>query len=87
MKSGDFGELVKDLLLLIATCRPIPSGDRLDQYLGGARINKIAVALRPYFGSPTLPGIGNNQVTNVDQDTTTTTPQEFPGWGAVFYAY
>jgi hypothetical protein len=30
MKPGHLGELVKDLLLLIPICRPIPSGDRLD---------------------------------------------------------
>jgi hypothetical protein len=34
-----------------------------------SRIDKTALAIRPYFGSPTQPGTGNNQVTNVDQDT------------------
>ena len=34
-----------------------------------SRINKTALALRPYFSSPTQPGTGNNQVANVDQDT------------------
>lgn len=73
MWSGDFSALLalptpiqlKDPLV---TGKPNIPGNRLDQYLGGARINKTAVALRPYFGSPTQPGIGNNQVTNIDQD-------------------
>jgi hypothetical protein len=72
MWSGDFSAL---LPLGIQLRDPLPSGrpnipgNRLDQYLGGARINKMALALRPYFGSPTQAGIGNNQVANVDQDT------------------
>jgi hypothetical protein len=72
MWSGDFSALLPLGIQLrdpLVTGRPNIPGNRLDQYLGGARINRIAVALRPYFGSPTAPGIGNNQVTNVDQDT------------------
>ncbi len=49
--------------------RPNIPGNRVDQYLGGARISKTALALQPFYGSPTQPGIGNNQVTNIDRDT------------------
>lgn len=72
MWSGDFSALLALGIQLrdpLATGRPIIAGNRLDQYLGGAWINKTALALRPSFGSPTLPGIGNNQVTNVNRDT------------------
>jgi hypothetical protein len=72
MWSGDFSALLPLGIQLrdpLVSGRPNIPGNRLDQYLGGARISKTAVALRPYFGSPTQSGIGNNQVTNVDQDT------------------
>ncbi len=72
MWQGDFSALVPLGIQLrdpLIAGRPNIPGDRLDQYLGGARINKLAQALQPYFGGPNLPGIGNNQVTNVDQDT------------------
>jgi len=71
MWTGDFSAILPGIQLRdpLVSGRPNIPGNRLDQYLGGARINKIAVALRPYFGSPTQSGIGNNQVTNVDQDT------------------
>ena len=71
MWSGDFSALLPGVQLRdpLVSGRPNIPGNRLDQYLGGARINKLALALRPYFGSPTLPGTANNQVTNVNQDT------------------
>ncbi|HJZ97959.1 MAG TPA: carboxypeptidase regulatory-like domain-containing protein [Candidatus Solibacter sp.] len=72
MWSGDFSALLPLGIQLrdpLVSGRPNIPGNRLDQYLGGARVSKTAVALRPYFGSPTQAGIGNNQVTNVDQDT------------------
>jgi hypothetical protein len=72
MWQGDFSALVPLGIQLrdpLISGRPNIPGDRLDQYLGGARINQLAIKLRPYFGSPTLPGIGNNQVTNVSQAT------------------
>jgi hypothetical protein len=71
MWTGDFSALLPLGIQLrdpLVTGRPNIPGDRLDQYMGGARINKTAVALKPYFPSPNLPGIGNNQVTNVDRD-------------------
>uniref|UniRef100_Q029P2 Uncharacterized protein n=1 Tax=Solibacter usitatus (strain Ellin6076) TaxID=234267 RepID=Q029P2_SOLUE len=70
MWSGDFSALLPAIQLRdpLVSGRPVIPGNRLDQYLGGARINKLAIALRPYFGSPTQPGLGNNQVANVDQD-------------------
>ena len=69
MWSGDFSALLPGIQLRdpLISGRPNIPGNRLDQYLGGARIGKTAVALRPYFGSPTQPGTGNNQVANVDQ--------------------
>ncbi len=72
MWHGDFSALIPLGIQLrdpLISGRPNIPNDRLDQYLGGVRINKLAQALQPYFGSATLPGIGNNQVTNVDQDT------------------
>ncbi len=73
MWRGDFSALLPLGIQLhdpLISGRPNIPGNRLDQYLGGARIDKIALQLRPYFGSPTLPGIGNNQITTVNQDTT-----------------
>ena len=73
MWSGDFSALLPLGIQLrdpLVSGRPNVPGNRLDQYLGGSRINSTALKLRPYFGSPTLPGIGNNQVKTVNQDTT-----------------
>ncbi len=70
MWTGDFSALLAQGIQLrdpLVSGKPNITGNRLDQYLGGARISKISTALRPYFGSPTLPGTGNNQVTNVDR--------------------
>ncbi len=72
MWQGDFSALLPLNIQLrdpLISGRPNIPGNRLDQYLGGARINKTALALRPYYPSPNQPGIGNNQVTNVDRDT------------------
>ncbi|MBI4903130.1 MAG: TonB-dependent receptor [Acidobacteria bacterium] len=71
MWSGNFSAVLPLGVQLrdpLTSGRPVIPGNRLDQYLGGARINKTAVALRPYFGSPTQAGVGNNQVTNVDRE-------------------
>jgi hypothetical protein len=70
--TGDFSALLAQGIQLrdpLVTGRPNIPGDRLDQYLGGARISKTAQTLKPYYGSPTQSGTGNNQVANIDQDT------------------
>jgi hypothetical protein len=69
---GDFSALLPLGVQLrdpLVSGRPNIPGNRLDQYLGGARISKTAQALEPYFGSPNQPGTGNNLVSNVEQDT------------------
>jgi outer membrane receptor protein involved in Fe transport len=69
---GDFSALLSRGIQLrdpLVTGRPVIPGNRLDQYLGGARLNKTAVALRPYFASPNLPGFGNNSAKLIEQDT------------------
>src|SRR5581483_4651538 len=65
MWKGDFSALLPSIQLRdpLASGRPNIPGNRIDQYLGGARINKLAVQLQPFYGSPTQAGIGNNQVT------------------------
>jgi TonB-dependent Receptor Plug Domain. len=71
MWNGDFSALLPlgtQLRDPLAAGRPAIPGNRLDQYLGGARISKTAQQLQPYFGSPNLPGTGNNQVANVDRE-------------------
>ena len=70
MWKGDFSALLPTTQLRdpLTTGRPVIPGNRLDQYLGGARISKIAQQFQPFYGSPTQPGIGNNQVTNVDRE-------------------
>ena len=54
MWHGDFSALLPGIQLRdpLVTGRPNIPGNRLDQYLGGVRINKRALALQPYFGSP-----------------------------------
>jgi hypothetical protein len=37
VEPGHLGELVKDPLLLILTCRPTPSGDGLDQFFSACQ--------------------------------------------------
>jgi len=44
----------------LATGRPVIPGNRLDQYLGGSRVDPVAVALHPYFPDPTSAGFANN---------------------------
>ena len=69
---GDFFALLPLGIQLrdpLATGRPDISGNRLDQYLGGARIDKTALALRPYFPAPNLPGTGNNSSTLAERAT------------------
>jgi hypothetical protein len=71
MWKGDFSALLPSIQLRdpLTTGRPNIPGNRLDQYLGGARISPLAQKFQAFYGSPTLPGIGNNQVTNVNRDT------------------
>ena len=68
---GDFSALLPSIQLRdpLTTGRPNIPGNRLDQYLGGARINKTVQTLQPYFGSPTQAGVGNNSVHLVNRDT------------------
>ncbi len=69
---GDFSALLPLGVQLrdpLVTGRPNIPGNRLDQYLGGVRINKTALALQPYFPSPNLPGIGNNSATPAERAT------------------
>ena len=46
----------------LTTGRPVIPNNRLDLYMGGARISKTALALQPFWGSPTQPGAANNRV-------------------------
>ncbi len=62
---GDFSTLLARRIQLrdpLLADRPLIPGNRLDQYLGGARLSKAALALRPFFGSPTGPGLANNSL-------------------------
>jgi hypothetical protein len=70
MWKGDFSALLPSIQLRdpLTTGRPNIPGNRLDQYLGGARISALAQKFQPFFGSPTMPGIGNNKVANVDRE-------------------
>ena len=68
MWRGDFSALVPLGIQLrdpLTTGRPNFSGD----IIPAGRLNAIALKLRPFFGSPTQAGIGNNQVANVNQTT------------------
>ena len=68
---GDFSALLPAIQLRdpLTTGRPNIPGNRLDQYLGGGRINKTVQTLQPYFGSPNQGGVGNNSVHLVNRDT------------------
>jgi len=70
MWKGDFSALLPSIQLRdpLTTGRPNIPGNRLDQYLSGARISPLAQKFQAFYGSPTLPGIGNNQVANVNRD-------------------
>src|SRR5262245_10047736 len=62
---GDFSSLLARNIRLrdpLLPGRPFIPGNRLDTYLNGARINQNAVNLKPFWGSPTLPGLANNAV-------------------------
>src|SRR5262245_13978031 len=62
---GDFSSLLARNIRLrdpLLPGRPFIPGNRLDTYLNGARINQNAVSLKPFWGSPTLPGLANNAV-------------------------
>ena len=68
---GDFSSLLARGIQIrdpLAAGRPVIPNNRLDQYLGGARISKTALALQPFWGSPTQPGAANNRV-SFGQDT------------------
>ncbi len=69
---GDFSALLDRRIQLrdpFEAARPVIPGNRLDQYLGGARISQTALKLRPFWGSPNKPGMANNLV-NFADDTT-----------------
>ena len=69
MWSGDFSSLLSSNIQLrnpLASGRPNFPGDIIPVSL----LSKTALALRPYFGSPTASGAGNNQVANVNQAST-----------------
>lgn len=82
---GDFSSLLARGIQLkdpLAAGTPIP-GDRLDLYLGGARINHFAQALQPFWGSPNQPGLTNNSIRTASADTnshqfTTRIDQQLP---------
>jgi hypothetical protein len=62
---GDFSSLLARNIRLrdpLLPGRPLIPGNRLDTYLNGGRINQTAVKLKPFWGSPTLPGLANNAV-------------------------
>jgi hypothetical protein len=66
--SGDFSSLLPRVQLRdpLTPGRPVIPGNRLDQYLGGSRIDPIALKLRPLFAKATLPGLVNNSAVPVD---------------------
>lgn len=70
---GDFSSLLPRIQLRDPriTGRPNIPGNRLDTYLGGTRIDPIALQLRPLFAPPNLPGIVNNSARQVDALTDT----------------
>ena len=62
---GDFSALLTRNIQLrdpFDPARPPIPGDRLDQYVGGARISQTALKLKPFWGSPNKPGLANNLV-------------------------
>ncbi|MBI4874776.1 MAG: TonB-dependent receptor [Acidobacteria bacterium] len=66
---GDFSSLLDRKIQLrdpLDPARPVIPNNRLDQYLGGARISKTALKLRPFWGSPNKPGLANNLVQFAD---------------------
>lgn len=66
---GDFSSLLDRRIQLrdpFDTSRPVIPNNRLDQYLGGARISKTALKLRPFWGTPNKPGLANNLVQFAD---------------------
>jgi Carboxypeptidase regulatory-like domain len=75
---GDFSALLARNIQLrdpLTAGRPVIPGNRLDQYLGGTRINPTSLKLHPFWASPNQPGLANNlqqfptQISNGDQFT------------------
>ena len=69
---GDFSALLDRNIRLrdpLLADRPLIPGNRLDQYLGGARINKVAANLRPFWGAPNQPGLTNNSIVDASAST------------------
>ena len=69
---GDFSSLLERRIQLrdpLLPERPLIPGNRLDQYLSGARLNATARKLQPYWGSPNLSGLTNNAVREVQEPT------------------
>jgi hypothetical protein len=65
--AGDFSSLLPRVQLRdpLTPGRPVIPGNRLDLYLGGARMDPIAQRLRPLFAKATLPGLVNNSANPV----------------------
>ncbi len=61
---GDFSSLLPRVQLRdpLAAGRPVIPDNRLDLYLGGVRMDPIALKLRPLFAPATSPGLANNSV-------------------------
>src|SRR5262245_40270296 len=52
---GDFSSLLARNIVLrdpFDAAKPVIPGNRLDQYMGGSRISKVAQRLRPFWGTP-----------------------------------
>lgn len=63
--TGDLSSLLGRGIQLrdpLTTGRPVIPNNRLDLYMGGARISQTAVKLQPFWGSPTQSGSANNRV-------------------------
>jgi hypothetical protein len=63
--TGDFSSLLSRNILLrdpLLAGRPVIPNNRLDQYLGGARLSPVAAKLKPFWGSPNQPGLTNNLI-------------------------
>ncbi len=66
--NGDFSSLLPRVQLRdpLAAGRPVIPNNRLDLYMGGTRIDPIALKLRPLFATPNRPGTVNNSAVQVD---------------------
>ena len=63
--SGDLSSLLSRGIQIrdpLITGRPVIPNNRLDLYMGGARLSRTAQKLQPFWGSPTQAGVANNRV-------------------------